>query len=179
MGRKAIANEDAVFRAADLLNAAGRNVTAAAVRDSIGGGGLSTIQSHIQKWRHKQDGAVADSNLTSILPAPLRDSIEQLRRDLKTLENVLRVYHKQESKERLKTQIEELHERLSAKDKRIEELEDYIKVLESERNSHTSESVGRAGNVSDKRGATKETRPETTKTGNDVPKDDDGQGSLF
>lgn len=179
MGRKAIANEEAVFRAADLVSAAGRNVTAAAVRDSIGGGGLSTIQSHIQNWRQKQDGAVAAAHLANTLPAPLRNSVEQLRRELKTLENVLRVYHQQESKEHLKTQIEELHDQVSAKDKRIEELEEYIKGLESERNSDTSESVGRAGRVSDKRGATKETRPKTTKTRNDVPKDDGDQGSLF
>lgn len=179
MGRKAIASEEAVFRAAEMLSAAGRNVTSAAVRDSIGGGGLSTIQSHIQNWRQKQDGAVAAANLANTLPAPLRDSVEQLRRDLKTLENVLRVYHQQESKEPLKTQIEELHERLSAKDKRIEELEDYIKGLESERNVDTLKSAGRTGKVSDNPVATKETRPKSTKTGNDAPKDDGDQGSLF
>jgi chromosome segregation ATPase len=178
MGRKAIATKEAVYTAANLLSAAGRNITAAAVRDSIGGGGLSTIQSHIQNWRLKQDDTTADSGFAYTLPRTLHESFEQLEGDLNALKKVLHVYHQQESNQCWTSQLEELNRQLSLKDKKIEELEGYIQSLQADQKMSSSNHDVTAGKVSRNQNTNSEIYSAAKKPQNNEP-NDDGQGSLF
>ena len=50
MGRKAMHTQEQVFEAADRLAATGREVTAASLREYLGGGSLTTIYKHHEAW---------------------------------------------------------------------------------------------------------------------------------
>ena len=58
MGRKAYFTEQEVMAAADELAAAGKEVTASALLDRLGGGSLTTIYKHLNVWRESRPALV-------------------------------------------------------------------------------------------------------------------------
>jgi chromosome segregation ATPase len=71
MGRKAIATEEQVFKAADTLAAGGKEVTASALLVALGGGSLSTIYQHFNSWRTSRPALVAPVSPID-LPEPVQ-----------------------------------------------------------------------------------------------------------
>lgn len=59
MGRKALHTQEQVFQAADALAAAGKEVSATALRDALGGGSLTTIYKHFAGWEAARKTAPA------------------------------------------------------------------------------------------------------------------------
>ncbi len=71
MGRKAYFTEQEVLAAADRLAAAGKEVTASALLDVLGGGSLTTIYKHLNVWRESRP-ALVQQVVPGDLPEPVQ-----------------------------------------------------------------------------------------------------------
>lgn len=71
MGRKAFFTEGQVFEVADTLAATGKEVTASALLDALGGGSLTTIYKHLEVWR-KARPALVQPVVAMELPEPVQ-----------------------------------------------------------------------------------------------------------
>lgn len=71
MGRKAFFTEDQVFAAADTLAATGKEVSASALLNVLGGGSLTTIYKHLDVWRQTRPALVAPV-VAMDLPEPVQ-----------------------------------------------------------------------------------------------------------
>ena len=63
MGRKALHTQDQVFEAGDHLAASGREVTPTTLRDTLGGGSLTTIYRHLEAWEATRKAVPAPVNI--------------------------------------------------------------------------------------------------------------------
>lgn len=71
MGRKAYFTEQEVLAAADRLAAAGKEVTASALLDVLGGGSLTTIYKHLNVWRESRPSLVQQ-----VVPGDLPEPVQ-------------------------------------------------------------------------------------------------------
>ncbi|MBX9940539.1 MAG: DNA-binding protein [Candidatus Obscuribacterales bacterium] len=71
MGRKAYFTEQEVLAAADRLAAAGKEVTASALLDVLGGGSLTTIYKHLNVWRESRPSLVQQ-----VVPGELPEPVQ-------------------------------------------------------------------------------------------------------
>lgn len=66
MGRKAFFTKEEIFEAADTLVAEGKEVTATALLDILGGGSFTTIYRHLKAWQEKRPELAAPSKPAEI-----------------------------------------------------------------------------------------------------------------
>lgn len=71
MGRKAYFTEQEVMAAADKLAATGKEVSASALLDELGGGSLTTIYKHLTVWRESRP-ALVQQVVAADLPEPVQ-----------------------------------------------------------------------------------------------------------
>lgn len=71
MGRKAFFTEEQVFAAADTLAATGKEVSASALLNALGGGSLTTIYKHLDVWKQTRPALVAPV-VAMDLPEPVQ-----------------------------------------------------------------------------------------------------------
>lgn len=71
MGRKAFFTEEQVFKAADTLATTGKEVTASALLNAMGGGSLTTIYKHLEAWRTSRPALVSPV-IAMDLPEPVQ-----------------------------------------------------------------------------------------------------------
>jgi len=70
MARRPALERDEVFDAANTMAAEGKDVTATALLDALGGGSLRTIYKYLGEWQHEQPEAPSNNRDTE-LPEPV------------------------------------------------------------------------------------------------------------
>jgi DNA repair ATPase RecN len=71
MGRKSAFTQSEIFEVADRLAAEGKEVSATALHDALGGGSLTTIYRHLNEWR-----AANPTALSAVIPVEMPDSVQ-------------------------------------------------------------------------------------------------------
>lgn len=73
MALETIATDEAVFKAADDLIAAGKKASVRAISAELGGGGMNTISAALRRWKHNQELKTTETIARADLPSNLID----------------------------------------------------------------------------------------------------------
>jgi chromosome segregation ATPase len=71
MARRPALDREEVFQAANTLKSEGKEVTAVALLDALGGGSLRTIYKHMEEWQKEQPQAAGNGQKTEVPEAVL------------------------------------------------------------------------------------------------------------
>jgi hypothetical protein len=145
MARRPAIEAEELFTAANQLQAEGKEVTAVALLDALGGGSLRTIYKHLETWQHKKP-AVISTGVVEIPPpvqtafaAAWRVAAQEVERSIQAVrekaaeetEAALRQFHGAVEA------IGKLEEESEAAERQIEELK--TKLGEVERTAHAAQ----------------------------------------
>lgn len=148
MARRRAIEADELFETANRLQAEGKEVTAVALLDALGGGSLRTIYKHLETWKQRRPAAATQTS--DEIPGPV----------LAGFVNAWRLAA-QERDRQIAAVNEKADEEVSAALKQFEEARNLIEKLESESEADSQQIEGLQARVAELEAALHKSESET------------------